>query len=99
MKDFELDILDRLLTIQGQDASLIPADTNVHEEYGLNRSFWQGSTSEACSRKIADRDVDLANRWRTFENAKGRRPWMAMKDHYSDIRLLIPALVRYSYGL
>lgn len=99
IKDFELDILDRIHTIQTQYPSIVPPDINVYEEYGLSRSFRRGSTSEARARKVDDRDVDLANRWRCFENSKGRRPRLAMHDHYSDIRLLIPALIRYSYGL
>jgi hypothetical protein len=99
IKDYELDILDRLHLVQMQQPAIIPSDVNVHEEYGLSRSFHRGSTSEARSRQVDDRDVDLANRWRTFDNANGRRPRLAMHDHYSDIQLLIPALVRYSYGL
>ena len=71
----------------------------VYEEYGLSRSFHHGSTSEARAQKVDNRDVDLANRWHSFENSKGPRPRMAMHDHYYDIRLLIPALVHYSYGL
>lgn len=96
IRDYELDILDRLHSIQTHHPELIPSDVNVYEEYGLSRSFRRGSTSEARSRGVDDRDVDLANRWRTFEHAKGRRPRLTMHDHYSDIRLLIPALVRYS---
>lgn len=99
MKDYELELLDRLHLFQMQDPSLIPPDVNVHEEYGLNRSFHRGSTSEARSRNVPGRDVDLANRWHSFENAKGCRPRLAMHDHNSDICILIPALVRYSHGL
>lgn len=99
IKDYEVDILDRLHLIQSGDPSLIPPDVNVYEEFGLSRSFRRGSTSEARSRKVDDRDVDLANRWRTFENSKGRRPRLSMHDHYSDIRLMIPALLRYSSAL
>jgi len=95
-KDFELDILDRLHIIQQQHPELIPPDVQVYEEYGLSRSFRRGSTSEARSRGVQDSDVNLINRWRTFDNSQGRRPRLSMADHYSDIRLLIPALLRYS---
>jgi len=96
---FELDILDRLHLVQQESPELIPADVQVYEEFGLRRSFRRGSTSEARSRNVAESDVNLANRWRTFENAKGRYPRLNMQDHYSDIRLLIPALLRYSSAL
>lgn len=48
---------------------------------------------------VNSEDIDLANRWRNFESAKGCRPHMAMRDHYSDIRLLIPALLHFSESL
>jgi len=96
---YEREILERLHGIQQSWAGLIPEDVQVMEEYGLSRSFRRGATSEARARGIDRDDIDLTNRWRTFEGAKGKRPRMAMRDHYSDIRLLIPALVRFSEGL
>jgi hypothetical protein len=47
IKTYELDILDRLQTIQAQPPDLISVDVNVLEEYGLSRSFRRGSMSEA----------------------------------------------------
>ncbi len=99
MKDYELAILDRIHAIQTHQPSIVSPDVNVYDDYGLSRSFRRGSTSEARSRGVSDRDVDLANRWRSFENAQGRRPRLTMHDHYSDIRLMIPALIRYSSSL
>jgi len=98
-RDYELDILDKLHLIQQQHPELIPLDTPVYDEYGISRSFRRGSTSEARSRSVLESDINLANRWRTFDHAQGRRPRLTMADHYSDIRLLIPALLRYSSAL
>jgi hypothetical protein len=97
--DYELDILDRLHLIQQHSPELIPADVQVYEEYGLSRSFRRGSTSEARSRNVSEADINLTNRWRTFDKAKGRYPRLSMQDHYSDIRLLVPALLRFSSAL
>jgi hypothetical protein len=99
ISDYELEILDHLHLIQQHQPDLIPPDVQIFEEYGLSRSFHRGSTSEARSRNVQENDIILANRWRTFENAKGRRPCLAMADHYSDIHLLIPTLLRYSPAL
>ena len=99
IRDYELDILDRLHLIQQQHPDLIPPDVQVYDEYGLSRSFRRGSTSEARSQAVQENDINLANRWWTFDNAQGRCPRLAMADHYSDIRLLIPALLRYSSAL
>ena len=76
--DYELEILDRLHLIQQRQPDLIPPDVQIFEEYGLSRSFRRGSTSEARSRNVQENDINLINRWRTFETAKGlhpRLPW------------------------
>jgi len=97
-KDYEMAILDRLQQVQGQ-GNLIPSGVSVHEEYGISRSFRRGATTEARNRGVSEKDVDLMNRWRNVENAKGRKPRLNMQDHYSDIRMLIPALIRFSLAL
>jgi len=95
----EMGILDQLHAIQSSRPDLIPSDINVHKEYGISKSFRRGSTSKARAQKEDDRDVDLINRWRTFDQARGRRPRLTMHDHCYDIRLLIPALLHYSQAL
>jgi hypothetical protein len=97
--EYELAILDRIQAVQHRHPTLISADLVVHDAYGISRSFRRGATSEARARGVAPDDIDLVNRWRTFEHAKGRRPRQAMRDHYSDIRLIIPALLRFSQAL
>jgi hypothetical protein len=96
---YEREFIDRFMVIQRQDPDIIEADAMVSEEYGISRSFRRGATSEARARGVDPTDIDLANRWRSFEEAKGRRPRMAMRDHYADIRLLIPTLIKFSEGL
>jgi hypothetical protein len=96
---FERELLERFQSIQSRRPDLIPSDVQVLEEYGLSRSFRRGATSEARARGTGKEDIDLTNRWRTFEGAKGKRPRMAMRDHYSDIPLLIPALILFSENL
>jgi hypothetical protein len=96
---YEREILERFQFIQAKRPELISADTQVLEEYGISRSFRRGATSEARARGTNGDDIDLTNRWRNFEGARGRRPRLSMRDHYSDIRLLIPALIRFSENL
>jgi hypothetical protein len=98
-KIYENAILERFCVIQRQDNSPIPRDVNVYDDYGVSRSFRRGSCSEARARGVDDRDVDCTNRWRNHENARGRKPRRAMRDHYSDIEILVPALLRYSMAL
>jgi len=96
---YERELLERFQAIQHSHPDIIPADVQVLEEYGISRSFRRGATSAAHARGIDPADVDAANRWRSFEGAKGHRPRLAMRDHYSDIRLIIPALLRFSEQL
>jgi hypothetical protein len=96
---YEREILERFQSIQMERSDIIPADVQVLEEYGLSRSFRRGATSEARARGVTGEDVDLTNRWRSFEGARGHRPRLTMRDHYSDIRLMIPALLRFSESL
>jgi hypothetical protein len=92
-------IADRLQTIKDTRPGLIPHEINCYEHFGISRSFRRGATSTARARGV-DRDtVNLTNRWRKFENAKGRQPRLSMQDHYSDIVILIPVLVKFSQAL
>jgi hypothetical protein len=90
---------ERLQVIQSSSTGIIPEDLDVLEEFGISRSFRRGSTSTARTRGVDDKLVDLINRWRKFEKARGRRPTLAMHEHYSDIQILIPELVKYSQAL
>lgn len=90
---------ERLHIIKETRPGLIPVDVDCFENFGISRSFRRGATSTARVRGVSDKHVDLINRWRKFENARGRRPTLAMHDHYSDIEILIPELVKFSQAL
>jgi hypothetical protein len=93
------EVLDRLHLVQTRRPDLISMEVNVHEEYGISRSFRRGATTEARNRGVQQGDIDTMNRWRNVENAKGKRPRVKMQDHYSDIRMMIPTLLRFSAAL
>jgi len=87
----ELELMDRLHIIQGERPDLIASDVNVHEDYGISRSFRRGATTEARNRGVQPNDIDVMNRWRNAENAQGRKPCLRMQDHYSDIPQMVPS--------
>ncbi len=95
----ELGLMDRLQNIKDTQPGIIPSDVDVYEDFGVSRSFRRGATSTARVRGVSDKYVNLINRWRTFEDAKGRRPTMSMQDHYSDIQILLPELLKFSRAL
>ena len=77
-------ILEQLYQIKLLHPTLIPADVNVFEEYGNRRSLRRGSMLEARARGVDNKYVDMANCSRNVENAKSRKPKLAMQDHYSN---------------
>lgn len=85
--------------VQDQYLAIIPSTVAVLEEYGLRRSFRRAATSEGRARGVSPEDIDLANRWWNFESTRGRRPRLSMRDHFLDIRLLIPVLLKFSESL
>jgi len=78
--------------------SLFDLNMDITDAYGLSRSLRRGSTTEAGNRKVDARVVDMNNRWRKFEKAKGRKPSMAMAAHYTEMLLSLPTLLEYSYS-
>jgi hypothetical protein len=88
--------MERLVRVQSLIPVAIPVDLDVYKQFGLSRSFRWGSTSTAKVRGVDDKTVNLINRWRKFE---GARPTLSMHEHYSDISILIPELVKFSKAL
>jgi len=95
----EMEILDHLHTVQSNHPELIPKEVNVYEEYGISRSFCRGATTQARNQKVAENDINLINRWRQVEGAQGHQPKLQMQDHYSEIRQMVPSLLRFSLAL
>jgi len=98
-KVIEMELMERLQGIKDSVPGLIPSDVDIYEDFGISRSFRRGATSTVRTRGVDDKYVKLINRWRTFEDAKGRRPTLSMQDHYSDIQILLPELMKFSQAL
>jgi hypothetical protein len=98
-KDYEVAIMERLQVVQNTVPGVIPSDIEVTEHFGISRSFRRGATSTARTRGVRDKHVQLINRWRKFENARGAHPSMPMQEHYSDIAIMIPEFVKISTAL
>jgi hypothetical protein len=88
--------VERLMVVQGAYPDLIPADVEISEQFGLSHSFRRGSMSVSRTRGVDDKQVELINRWQKVESAWGKKPSLPMKEHYSDIAIMIPEMVKYS---
>jgi hypothetical protein len=97
--NYEGAIIARLVEVKDKCSDIIGPDVNLLEDFGVSRSFRRGSTLMARARGIDDRQVELINGWRKFEQARGRRPVLPMQEHYSDVKILIPEMLKYSQGL
>ena len=101
LKSFQMQqiILDLLLKIQIQYPSIISPSVDVLEEYGISRSFRRGATTHARNCDVSLADIKAANRWRDQENAQGRSINQPMTDHYTEVKQLLPTLLRFSKAL
>jgi hypothetical protein len=98
-KIIELELMEHLQGIKDSQPGLIPSDVDIYEDFGISRSFRRGATSTVWIRGVDDKYANLINRWWNFEEAKGRRLTLSMQDHYSDIQILLPELMKFSLAL
>ena len=95
-KDLEVGILDRIATIQQRYPEFIRPGLEVHEDYGLSRSFRRGSNSEVQNRGVSDSDIDRNNRRRKMERAGSRKPKLKIREHYTDVLVSLESFLKYS---
>jgi hypothetical protein len=96
---YDDEFLDRLVGIRVALPHLFAPEINVAEVYSLQRSLHRGSTTEARNRGVHQDVIELNNRWQKVEAARGRKTGMSMMSHYTEIRLSIPTLWKYSKAL
>ena len=95
----EPDILDRIDRIQARYPDLIRASINVHEEYGVSRSFRRGSNSRAQKRCVSEAEIERNNRWRKVDRAGSKKVKLRIRDRYTDILVAFEGFLRYSQTL
>jgi hypothetical protein len=93
---FDDEFTEQLTRVKMLKPHLFEPGLNIVEAYSLRRSLRRGSTSEATNRGVPKELIEMNNRWRKLENAKGRKPGMSMIAHYTEIRLMIASLWKYS---
>ena len=86
----------RLIEVQRTRSDLISEDVDIEEVYNVSRSFRRGSTSRAIDRGLPPEVSEANNRWRKFERAKAAEPSLSMREKYTDVKLAVNSLLRYS---
>jgi hypothetical protein len=99
IKAYEEAVMELLEEIQRESPCLIGENVDVRAEYGLGRSWRRGSDSRAMAEDLSTIIINLNNRWRAEEKAKGRQVSRKMLEHYAEVRLLLKTFLGYSRGM
>ena len=78
---------------------MIRESVDVHEEYGLSRSFRRESNSIALNREVDEATIDRNNRWRKIEKAGARKANLRMRDHYAEVLVSLRSFLKYYQAL
>jgi hypothetical protein len=97
--DFEDEFINRLEGLKLVRPGLFEPGVDVAAACSLFRSLRRGSNTEAIRNKVATAIIDLNNRWRKFERARGRQPSLSMQQHCTQMQGTLAALWEYSRSL
>ena len=66
------------------------------EDFSLRRSPRRGSTTHASNNMVDPVAIELINRWRKMEAARGALPGLAMRQVYTQLSGVLDSLLRYA---
>jgi hypothetical protein len=69
------------------------------EDFNLRRSMRRGSTTQATNNKVPAPTIELVNRWRKKEAARGAEAGLAMRQVYTQVLSAVDTTLRYSQSL
>ena len=82
---------------------LFPLDINnvdlITKYYQCFQTFRHSSDTRAIEGKVSSADIDVVNRWKMVERAKGRVPGMSMQQHYAQFDQLLGPFLRYTQAM
>lgn len=76
-------------------SDLVNPHLDINEVYNIHHSLRCGSVSTAREAGIKEPTIDLINRWSGYKN-RGSRRTGKMIDHYTKIRMMRKAILKYS---
>ena len=102
-RDIDDIMSDLLVKIFQEHKHLFPPEIISEEEvitgYQCFRTFRRISNTRAMEEKISSTDIDIINRWKKVEAAKGKRANLPMKHHYAEISILLGPFMRYTKAM
>jgi hypothetical protein len=97
--DFEEEFINRLEGLKLVQPGLFEPGIDVSAACSLFRSLQRGSNTEAIRNKVESTIIDLNNRWRKFERARGGMPSLSMQQHCTQMQGVLAALWEHSRSL
>ena len=99
ISDFDPFFHDALRNVQAQRPDLITKEVKVGEVYSLRRSLRRGSTTRARNVNVPEENIEFNNGWRKHQRAGAKAPSLSMVQHYTDVKLALPFVLKYSVNL
>jgi len=71
----------------------------IPTSYQCFRTFRRTSATRATEQGVSSSDIDVVNRLKTNERAKGKRPNVSMRQHYTQLDLLLQPFLCYTRAM
>ena len=83
------------LFLKGSEFPLeIKSEEDIEDRFSVFRSLRRASDTRALNQNVTSNDIDIVNRWKTVEAAKGKKPGRSMRQHYAEFALLKEPFLR-----
>jgi len=90
------DLLGVLFEERIEFPSEIKSAEDIYERFSVYRSLRRGSNTRALNQDVLANDIDVVNRWKSVEAAKGSKPSRPMRQHYAEMSDLRAPFLRYT---
>jgi hypothetical protein len=97
----ELDVLFHraLERLRSRRSDLFAAGLDIGDSYSFYRSLRSGGNSQATNRKTPEELRTLIARWRIEDRARQKKPSLSMPEHYTDVAVVLEAVIVYPQNM
>ena len=97
MRKYERPFVEAMSYLHETEPELFSVGTAL-ELFSLKRSLRRGAL-QAVGDRVSPNVVNMMNRWRTRERARGTEPGLDMRQTYTQVRLMVDELKLYSQAM
>ena len=102
-RDIDDMIHEILVDIFHSKRFLFPANITdpglVQKHYQCYQTFRRSSDTRSLEQKVSQADIDVVNRWKRVEAAKGKVPGMSMQQRYDQFDQQLDPFLRYTQAM